>query len=106
MRKRFIQKRFMRKGFIRKGFIRQFLQNVTAMAVTIFAGSWAVRYAYDNRGYFAAGGEYLFIPFVFLGTYVGCNWLFDILEEIHWRRNLEKQLTPTDHEDKGVTEKC
>lgn len=96
----------MRRGLIRKGLIRQFLQNAAAMAVTNFAGNWAVRYAYENRGYLAAGGEYLFIPVVFLSAYAGCSWFLDILEEIRWRRNIERQLTPADHEDKGVTEKC
>lgn len=89
-----------------KRLIRQLMQAAMAMAVTFQAGNWAVRYAYENRGYEAAGGEYLFIPIVYLGVYAGSCWLFDMLEEIRWNRSRERQLAENGQDNKGVTERC
>ncbi len=70
-----------------KVFMRQFMLTVMALAATILAGDWAVRYAYENRGYKAVGGEYLFIFIIYMMAYVGSNWLWDILKEIRCHRN-------------------
>ena len=37
-----------------------------SFAVSYFVGTWAINYAYKERGYFAIGGEYILIvmPFV------------------------------------------
>lgn len=37
-----------------------------SMAVTYFIGSWAIAWAYAERGYKAYGGEYLLIVMIFL----------------------------------------
>lgn len=94
----------MRKRF--KIFIRRFIQDMITMAITVPAGNWAVRYAYENRGYPAIGGEHLFIPVVFLVVYIGCGWLMETLEEIRWHKNQEPQLTKAEHEKKGATDQC
>ena len=36
-----------------------------SFAVSYFIGSWAIDYAYKERGYFAIGGEYLLIGMTF-----------------------------------------
>ncbi|MDE7311713.1 MAG: hypothetical protein K2N87_08910 [Eubacterium sp.] len=75
-----------------KGFVRQLVQIGLAMAAIFWAGNWAVRYAYENRGYDAIGGEYLFIPVVYLGVYEGISLLLDILEEIRSNRLRKRQM--------------
>lgn len=36
-----------------------------SFAVSYFVGKWAIEYAYNERGYFAIGGEYILIVMVF-----------------------------------------
>lgn len=40
-----------------------------SMAITHQVGSWAIAFAYNERGYLAYGGEYLFIGAVFFTTF-------------------------------------
>lgn len=51
------------------------------LAVTFMAGKWAICSAYRMRGYFAIGGEYLFIPMVALVSYVVIKVFLNALEE-------------------------
>lgn len=41
-----------------------------SFAVSYFVGTWAIDYAYKERGYFAIGGEYMLIGM----TFVICFW--------------------------------
>lgn len=41
-----------------------------SFAVSYFVGTWAIEYAYNERGYFAIGGEYMLIGM----TFAICFW--------------------------------
>lgn len=41
-----------------------------SFAVSYFVGTWAIDYAYKERGYFAIGGEYMLIGM----TFAICFW--------------------------------
>ena len=51
-----------------------------SLAVMFMVGQWAVRYAFMERGYVAAGGEYLFILLVAWGAYQVIDIFFSELE--------------------------
>lgn len=61
--------------------IHRIIAALYALAAACLAGKWAICYAYEERGYMAAGGEYFFIIAVFAGTYKIMVLLFRILEE-------------------------
>ena len=54
---------------------------LTGVALTL----WAVGYAYEDRGYWAVGGEYAFLLLPLLGFLVDCE-LQDAAEEREARR--------------------
>lgn len=76
---------------IRTPLFRQFLEVGYALAVTYAVGSWAVHYAYLERGYKAVGGEYLLILMAYWGALKTIHYLFDVLEEeAHGKRCRKK----------------
>lgn len=50
--------------------VRIALELFYSFAVSYFFGTWAIDYAYEERGYFAIGGEYLLIGM----TFAACFW--------------------------------
>ena len=70
-----------RRRAMMREFFRQFFAALLAMAAAFQAGNWAISYAFEHRGYQAAGGEYLFIPIVYFGVYTAVIYLFDNHEE-------------------------
>lgn len=68
------EKKRTRKTLFDKAMI-VILELFYSLTITYFAGSWAIDYAYRERGYRAVGGEYLFILMVFVISYWGiCNF--------------------------------
>ncbi len=65
---------------MQKGLGRQALETVSALAVVIPVWNWAEHYAYEFRGYHAAGGEYIFILAVYLAAYRVAGQFFELLE--------------------------
>ena len=61
--------------------VQQFFAAAAAMAVTFLTGNWAVQYAYERRGYQAAGGAYLFIPVVYFGVYTAVGFLSEWIKQ-------------------------
>jgi len=65
---------------------RQIIRNVIVLtytlSVTFMVGEWAMKYALTERGYKAAGGEYLLISIVAWVAYKVINILLDLLEDI------------------------
>jgi hypothetical protein len=61
----------------RKSMHRQVAETAFALAVTGIAGKWAVSYAGAQRGYEAAGGEYVFILLVYWAAYLLIQHVFD-----------------------------
>lgn len=62
-------KKKKRKTFFDKA-ITLGLELFYSFAVSYFVGSWAIDYAYKERGYFAIGGEYMLIGM----TFAVCFW--------------------------------
>ena len=50
-------------------FLIKLFQCFITLSITAIVGTWAVMGAYYVRGYWAFGGEYLFIMFVMHGSY-------------------------------------
>jgi len=89
-----------------KRFIQQFMQAASAVAAALLAGDWAARYAYACRKYDAIGGEYLFVPVVYLSVYAGSGWLLDMLEQLRCRRSRGRQVMQAGRDDKEVAGRC
>jgi hypothetical protein len=66
----------------RKAIFRQLAETLFALIITYIAGKWAINYAYTQRGYEAAGGEYIFILFVYFVSYKFIRRMFDIAKSI------------------------
>lgn len=49
--------------------VRISIKLLAALSVAAISGAWAIQKAYEDRGYKAIGGEYLFILFTFIVTY-------------------------------------
>lgn len=60
---------------------RRMAEVAYVLAVTFSIGRWAVQTAYLERGYWAIGGEYIFIPMVAWVAGKVINLFFDALEE-------------------------
>lgn len=63
------------------------LEAVIVLALTAILFKWGVAYAYQERGYFARGGEclLLFTPGIYYaGKRTVLDWIADLREE--WRR--------------------
>lgn len=71
---------------IRKVFMT-IVEIISACVVSDKVGSWAIAYAYYERGYEAVGSEYLLIPFVFCLTY----WIMDKILRIGGTINANRQ---------------
>lgn len=49
---------------------------IITLSITAATGIWAIQKAYEDRGYQAVGGEYLFIPMVFIFVYWLLGYVF------------------------------
>lgn len=76
---------------IRRRVIRNLAVAVYTIAVTSAVGRWAVRAAYLERGYEAAGGEYCLILMVCWMAWKAINYLFDTLEDFEYEQNCKKR---------------
>jgi len=80
------------------------MRNITCNLIAIVAAgyisfrvfSWAIELAYRERGYFAVGGEYIFVPFVFFAVWIfGRELLLVMADQIERklrRRKIRKRL--------------
>lgn len=66
-----------RKG---PGLVRGLAELGLTLAVTYTVGKWAFHAAYLERGYEAAGGEYLLVLLVCVAAYKVIHYIFDVLE--------------------------
>ena len=57
------------------------------LEVAFVVGKWAVGYAYRERGYDAAGGEYCLVLLACWLAWGIINYFFDALEEMVYGRN-------------------
>ncbi len=76
---------------MRKTLKRDLIAVIWTLLVTYAIGKWAFHLAYIERGYEAAGGEYLLILAVYWGAWKAINCLFDSLEELENERNRRKK---------------
>lgn len=65
---------------MRKRLVRQALETAYALIIVFPVWNWAVQYAYEFRGYRAAGGEYIFILAVYPAAYRIAVYVVDGLE--------------------------
>lgn len=71
--------------------IRNLVVLVYTVGIAYMIGTWAIKFAYLERGYRAIGGEYLLIPMVAWVAYKVINIFFDVLEEtIYAERSCKK----------------
>ncbi len=76
----------------RREIMRCVLSVAYTLAITFMIGTWAVRYAYLERGYIAVGGEYAFIFAAAWTAWLLINYFFDIWEELGMSEAVRKQL--------------
>lgn len=74
--------RIKRKKIDRQKWIRNIVVAIYVLAVTYMVSKWAIHFAYQERGYNAVGGEYLFIPMAAWVAYKLINLFFDVLENV------------------------
>lgn len=72
-------------------FLRDVAASVYTLAVTLSAGKWVIRMAYLERGYEAAGGEYLLVPIVCWVEWKIINCFFDALEDLEYEQRGKKR---------------
>jgi len=53
--------------------LKVILELFYSFSVSYFVGSWAIEYAYKERGYVAYGGEYLLIGMVFIISFLAIS---------------------------------
>jgi len=58
---------YIKQGACR--FLIRLFRCFITLSITIIVGTWTITGAYYVRGYWACGGEYLFIMFVMYGSY-------------------------------------
>ena len=75
----------------RKSLLTQIIEIVYALIVTYAVGKWAIHFAYQERGYDAVGGEYLFILAAYWVAYKTIHYLFDVLEEETYGKRVHKK---------------
>lgn len=75
---------------VRRKFLRDVAAPVYTLAVTLSAGKLAVCMAYLERGYEAAGGEYLLVPIVCWVEWKIINCFFDALEDLEYEQKGKK----------------
>lgn len=60
------------------------------LAITFAIGRWASCMAFLERGYEAAGGEYLIMPVVCVAAWKAINYLFDTMEGLKHERKCKE----------------
>lgn len=61
------------------------------LAITFAVGRWAACMAFLERGYKAAGGEYLIMPAVCMAAWKAINYLFDTMEDLDMSENAKRK---------------
>lgn len=64
-----------------------------ALAVTFAVGRWASCMAFLERGYEAAGGEFLMMPVVCIAAWKAINYLFNTMEDLDMSEKARKKST-------------
>ena len=75
----------------RRKFIRDVAAFAYTLAVTLSAGKWVICMAYLERGYEAAGGEYVLIPVIYWMEWKIINSFFDALEDLKYEQKCKKE---------------
>lgn len=76
----------------RREIMRCVLSIAYTLGITFMIGTWAVRYAYLERGYIAVGGEYGFIFAAAWIAWLLINYFFDIWEELGMSEIVRKKF--------------
>lgn len=77
----------------RRNWVRHAIALVYVLSVTYMIGRWAIHSAGLKRGYFAIGGEYLFIPLVAWAASRVINLFMDVLIEYSGRKSKKQNKT-------------
>ena len=75
---------------MRRTWKRDLISVLWTLMVTFSIGKCAIHFAYIERGYDAAGGEYLVIIIVCMAAWKTINYFLDTLEELKHERHRQK----------------